>query len=183
VIVSGAAADLLEIWGTLKVKDLMSKLIVMGVSGAGKSTLGQALATKLDWRFLDADDFHTDAAKAKIASGRILDEFDRSLWLAAIKPVFDDTNHSSVLACSALRSAHRASLNPDILVHLVISPDLALERLQLRKGHFAGPSIAASQFATLENPQDAIHVPAQWPTQRQVQFVCDQMEITIPEPK
>jgi gluconokinase len=183
VIVSGAAADLLEIKRALKVKDLMRRLMVMGVSGAGKSTLGPALAAKLGWRFLDADDFHTDKAKAKIASGRILDEYDRSHWLAAIKPVFDDANYSSVLACSALRSAHRKGLNPDILVHLVISPDLALERLKLRKGHFAGPSIAASQFATLEDPQDAILVPAEWPTQRQVQFVCDQMEVTIPEPK
>ncbi|HCP64908.1 MAG TPA: carbohydrate kinase, partial [Hyphomonadaceae bacterium] len=65
----------------------MAKLVIMGVSGAGKTTLGTALAARLDWRFLDADDFHSPEAKAKIASGVTLDETDRAAWLARIKPV------------------------------------------------------------------------------------------------
>ena len=103
----------------------MKKLIIMGVSGAGKSTLGLALATALGWQFLDADDFHTDAAKAKIAGGQTLDEVDRAGWLAAISPALNAPPNSKVLACSALKASHRDSLNPDVLVYLDITPDLA----------------------------------------------------------
>jgi gluconokinase len=153
----------------------MKKMIVMGVSGAGKSTLGLALSQALGWRFLDADDFHTSASKAKIAGGQILDETDRAGWLAAIVPELNTSDQSSVLACSALKASHRDSLSPDILVHVTITPELAVERLSQRQGHFAGPDIAPSQFATLEVPHDAIAVPAHWPTQDQVSFVLGKM--------
>ena len=157
----------------------MEKMIIMGVSGAGKSTLGHALAMALGWQFLDADDFHTDASKAKIASGQTLNEIDRAGWLAAILPVLNEPPHSKILACSALKVSHRDSLDPDYLVYLDITPELATLRLTQRTDHFAGPSIAPSQFATLEVPTDAIHVPADWPTQAQVQFVLDQMNGSI----
>jgi gluconokinase len=156
-------------------KNPMQKLIVMGVSGAGKSTLGAALATALGWAFLDADDFHTDNAKAKIASGQTLDEDDRAIWLAAIAPALNAPPHSKVLACSALKATHRDTLSPDFLVHLVITPELAATRLSQRTNHFAGPSIAASQFATLQAPEHAICVQAHWPTQVQVRSVLSQM--------
>ncbi len=146
----------------------MAKLVIMGVSGAGKTTLGTALAAKLGWRFLDADDFHSPVAKAKIASGVTLDETDRAAWLARIKPVFDEVGFPTVLACSALKAIHRASLAPDYLVHLVIGTELAHTRLSTRQGHFAGPSILTSQFSTLEEPKDALAVDAAQPTAAQV---------------
>ena len=149
----------------------LMKIMIMGVSGAGKSTLGAALASALGLRFLDADDFHTDAAKAKIASGVTLDEIDRAAWLRAVIPSFQTDPTPCVLACSALKAIHRESLKPDVLIHLVIDQELAITRLRDRSDHFAGPSIAPSQFATLEVPADAISVPAHWPTQEQVAFI------------
>lgn len=149
----------------------MAKLVIMGVSGAGKTTLGSALAACLGWRFLDADDFHSPEAKAKIASGVTLDETDRAAWLARIKPAFDAVGVSTVLACSALKAIHRTSLAPDYLVHLVIGTDLAHRRLSARQGHFAGPSILASQFSTLETPGDALAVDAAQPTAAQVEQI------------
>jgi gluconokinase len=149
----------------------MTKLIIMGVSGAGKTTLGHALSQALGWEFLDADDFHTPAAKAKIASGQTLDEVDRAGWLGRIAPRFDGANGSVVLACSALRAIHRDSVKHDVLVHLVIDPSEAVERLTNRRGHFAGPSIASSQFQTLEPPQKALSIPATWPTAQQIAYI------------
>jgi gluconokinase len=154
---------------------VMTKMIIMGVSGAGKSTLGLAMSNALGWQFLDADDFHTDAAKAKIASGHVLDETDRAAWLAAVSPALNLPGQSKVLACSALKASHRDSLEPDVLVYLVMTPDMATKRLTERTGHFAGPSIVPSQFATLEVPTDAIEVPAHWPTVDQVAFILDRM--------
>jgi gluconokinase len=156
----------------------MVKLVIMGVSGAGKTTLGAALATRLGWRFLDADDFHSPEAKAKIASGVTLDETDRAAWLARIKPVFDEKGVSTILACSALKALHRDSLSPDYLVHLVIGTDLAHMRLATRQGHFAGPSILASQFSTLETPKEALAVDAAQPTAVQVDQIIEAFALT-----
>ena len=40
-------------------------VIVMGVTGSGKTTVGVLLAKRLGCDFLDADDFHSAANKAK----------------------------------------------------------------------------------------------------------------------
>jgi gluconokinase len=155
----------------------MTKLIIMGVSGAGKTTLGLALAKALDWHFFDADDFHSPEAKAKIASGRTLDETDRAAWLARVAPRFEGEPGSAILACSALRAIHRENLKHDILVHLVIEPNQAVERLTNRRDHFAGPSIAASQFKTLEAPIEAISIPATWTTQEQIDHIRSVLKV------
>ena len=139
--------------------------------------MGSALAARLGWRFLDADDFHSPEAKAKIASGVTLDETDRAVWLARIKPAFDEMGVSTILACSALKAIHRDSLSPDYLVHLVIGTGLAHTRLSTRQGHFAGPSILASQFSTLETPGDALAVDAAQPTAAQVYQIIEAFEL------
>jgi gluconokinase len=122
----------------------------------------------LGWRFLDADDFHSDEAKARIAGGGVLNEDDRNMWLARVRPVFHGPDGPAVLACSALKAVHRETLEPHRLVFIDIDQALAKRRLETRTDHFAGPSIAASQFAILEPPDNAIIVQADWPTQRQV---------------
>ncbi|MBO4884841.1 MAG: hypothetical protein J5602_05975, partial [Clostridia bacterium] len=33
-------------------------ILVMGLNGCGKSTVGKALAEKIGWRFMDAEDFY-----------------------------------------------------------------------------------------------------------------------------
>ena len=152
----------------------MTRLLIMGVAGSGKSTLGVALAQALGWRFLDADDFHTDASKDKISRGIALDESDRALWLAAIQPAFSDDSVSTILACSALKTAHRHILKPDHLVFLKIDPAVAVARLTERCSHFAGPSLVPSQFATLEAPFEGLHLDATLPTDEQVRAIKDQ---------
>jgi gluconokinase len=56
-------------------------VVVMGVSGSGKTTVGVLLAAQLGVPFADADDFHSDEAKAKMAVGHALDDSDRAPWL------------------------------------------------------------------------------------------------------
>ena len=59
-------------------------VVVMGVSGAGKTTVGRGLAAALGGVFVDGDDLHTEAARAKMRSGQALTDEDRWPWLDRI---------------------------------------------------------------------------------------------------
>lgn len=135
----------------------------MGVSGSGKSTLGYALAQKLGWDFLDADDFHPAENIAKMAAGIPLSDSDRAPWLAALNDRLVSTRRADrhpVLACSALKESYRARLLQGLddiaIIHLQGSYELISARMAMRAGHFMKPDMLQSQFSTLEEPQDAL---------------------------
>lgn len=135
----------------------------MGVSGSGKSTLGYALAQKLGWDFLDADDFHPAENIAKMAAGIPLSDSDRAPWLAALNDLLVSTRRADrhpVLACSALKESYRARLLQGLddiaIIHLKGSYELISARMAMRAGHFMKPDMLQSQFSTLEEPQDAL---------------------------
>jgi ACS family tartrate transporter-like MFS transporter len=139
-------------------------VLVMGVTGAGKSTIGRRLAERFGWAFLEADDFHSPANKAKMHRGEPLIDADREPWLDAIHAELVgqvNAGKSVVVGCSALRETYRRRLTAGLQVKLVYlkgSPELIAERLRARAGHFAGESILADQFAVLEEPSDAFVV-------------------------
>ncbi len=124
----------------------------MGVSGAGKTTVGLALADRLGFRFVEADDLHPPRNRAMLTQGRPLSDQDRFPWLRAVGERL--AAPGVVVACSALARTYRNVLKahaPDLVtVHLSLSPETAAERLEEREGHFASPGILDSQFATLE---------------------------------
>jgi gluconokinase len=132
-------------------------LVVMGVSGSGKSTLAELLARTLGVDYVDADDLHPEANKAKMASGTPLADEDRWPWLRDVGSVLRaevDAGRSVVVACSALRRRYRDVLREaggDVFfVHLHGSEELLADRLGSRTGHFMPVSLLASQLATLE---------------------------------
>src|SRR5690606_22622536 len=57
---------------------------VMGVSGSGKTTMARALAQTWPATFLDADDFHSQEARAHMAAGRPLTDAMRAPWVERI---------------------------------------------------------------------------------------------------
>jgi gluconokinase len=135
--------------------------IVMGVSGAGKTTIGQALARRMHWPFLDADDLHSATNVAKMTRGEPLTDADRGPWLDAVHARISDAlgrNTSIVVACSALKQTYRDHLTGGdprvVLVHLDAPRDVLAARLASRRGHFAAPSLLDSQLASLEPPGD-----------------------------
>lgn len=138
--------------------------VVMGVSGCGKSSVAQRLAEKTGGRFLDADDFHPPANKAKMAAGTPLTDEDRWPWLDLLnrhlKEESAQTAHPIFLACSALREVYRARLSAGLsqlrFIYLKGSRELILGRLGSREEHFMPPALLDSQFATLEEPAHAI---------------------------
>lgn len=134
----------------------------MGVTGSGKTTIGTLLAQHLRWTFLDADDFHSAANKAKMHAGIPLDDADRAPWLAAMHSELVRRNAAGenvVLACSALKQTYRDQLSQNLSVKVIYlrgTYDEMKHHIETRMGHFAGTGILAGQFADLEEPLDAI---------------------------
>lgn len=129
------------------------RVVVMGVIGSGKTALGRTLAQTLDWPFLDADDYHSEQARAQMASGTPMSDDDRRPWLLALRRTLGE-HGQVVLACSALKRRYRDILRlPGTrFLYLDVSPELVYARLQARAGHFAGPELLPSQFEALEPP-------------------------------
>jgi len=139
----------------------------MGVSGAGKTRIGRELARALGWAFLDADDFHPQANVAKMRGGVPLEPADRTVWLDALKTALASLERGgadAVIACSALRRDFRESLASDLssvlFVYLKADAALVRERVATREDHFMPASLVDSQFATLEEPDDALVIDA-----------------------
>jgi gluconokinase len=149
-------------------------VVLMGVSGAGKTTVGQALARQLQWRFADADDFHSAANVAKMHAGIPLTDADRAPWLAALHQAIVSwlaAHENVVLACSALKETYRAQIvvSPEVkLIYLRVSPEVVAVRLAHRQHHYMNPALIDSQFATLEEPADAVAVDASLTTKEVV---------------
>jgi gluconokinase len=141
-------------------------IVLMGVTASGKTTVGRMLAAELGYQFYDADDFHPRANVDKMRRGVALTDADRLPWLETLRDLVRRSlaeNRNAVLACSALKDAYRRYLLIDprvTLVYLKASQDLIRQRLQQRPGHFMNPALLESQFATLEEPKDALWVEA-----------------------
>lgn len=132
-------------------------VMVMGVSGSGKSTVGELLAERLHVPFVEADDLHPAANRAKMAAGRPLDEEDRRPWLLSLARWIREATESGsggVMACSALRYEYRELFRragPGVwLLYLAVGEASARRRVAGRKGHFMPAALVNSQYAALE---------------------------------
>ena len=145
-------------------------VVVMGVSGCGKTVVGQALAAALGWPFIEGDDFHPAENVARMAAGTPLTDADRWPWLDRLAEemaaILARGGHA-VLACSALKQSYRdrlaraAKAPGDVrFVHLKGDFHTIAARLAARQHRYMPASLLASQFATLEEPADAMVVDA-----------------------
>jgi carbohydrate kinase (thermoresistant glucokinase family) len=132
----------------------------MGVSGCGKTTIGQLLAERIGAGFIDADDLHPPANRAKMSAGVPLTDDDRWPWLESVgRAIREETRAggSIVVACSALKRVYRdriAASAADVnFIHLTGQWDTITARMQARAGHFMPPVLLTSQLEALE----AIH--------------------------
>jgi gluconokinase len=132
-------------------------LVVMGVSGVGKTSVAAELVTRTGWVFVEGDDLHPEANRAKMAAGRPLDDEDRWPWLRRIAAWIGEqeaAGRSAVITCSALKRSYRDLLrdgHPSVrFVHLLAPRELVQARVDARRGHYMPPSLLESQLATLE---------------------------------
>jgi gluconokinase len=139
-------------------------LILMGVSGIGKTTIGKLLSARTGWTFEDADDYHSEANRRKMAAGIPLNDDDRAPWLATVHErlvEYFQQGKSVIFACSALKRKYREQLaegfaeNDFRFVYLFAPVDLIRERIQLRDHAYMNPKLLDSQVETLEEPSEA----------------------------
>jgi len=155
--------------------------ILMGVAATGKTTLGQALAAATGGKFLDADDFHPESNRRKMATGEALDDADREGWLESIAGLIAEHSNDptpTFIACSALKKSYRdllRSTHPDLaFLFLTADPETLRERIAARHHtgtHFMPPSLLDSQLDTLELPANAFQLDVSKPVSELVDTV------------
>jgi len=139
-------------------------LVLMGVSGVGKTTIGRLLAARTGWTFEDADAYHSEESRRKMAAGIPLTDADRMPWLAALHErllQYRQRSEHVILACSALKQRYRELLaegfagNEIYFVYLYAPSALIKERLKARRHHYMNPELLESQLTALEVPFDS----------------------------
>lgn len=144
--------------------ELPQQVLVVGVAGSGKSTVGHLLADRLGWEYRDADEFHSQTNRAKMAVGLALTDDDREPWLDAIGAWMDRetaARRPAVVTCSALKRQYRDRLltgRPGVrLVYLRGTRELLRSRLADRNGQFFPTELLDSQLADLQEPEADEH--------------------------
>lgn len=145
-------------------------IVVMGVSGSGKTAIARRLAERLGVDWIEADRYHSPENVERMRSGLGLTDELRWPWLAAVADAaLTLPTRPAIVACSALKRSYRDFLRDrlgDVAFVFLDGPaELLLQRLGDRQNHFAGPSLLASQLATLERPQQDEHfvtLPIAW---------------------
>ncbi|KAK5653238.1 hypothetical protein OQA88_9137 [Cercophora sp. LCS_1] len=137
---------------------------ITGPTACGKTTIAKALATNLNFTFVEGDDYHPKANVAKMSLGHPLTDTDRQGWLEALRDheTAQPTDQHLVITCSALKRHYRDILregpeksgNLRIRIVFLDASQETLKRAAERKGHFAGPDLVKSQFEVLERPQE-----------------------------
>ncbi|MFT6011099.1 MAG: gluconokinase [Candidatus Azotimanducaceae bacterium] len=154
-------------------------LVLWGVSGSGKSHIGKMLAEQLDWRFIDADDFHSYENIHKMQQGAPLNDADRLPWLATLAAEVSNllaNDSQAILACSALRKSYRELLgvnNKSVVAVLLTGPtELIEQRLKQRQHAFMSNNLLQSQLAALELPEQGLVIDiAQTPEEVSLQII------------
>lgn len=141
-------------------KSGLKLLIVMGVSGTGKSTIAKSLAQKLNYHYLEADDFHTEQAKKSMMANIPLTDEMRAPWIDALinaLTILHQEGKHVVMAYSGLKYKHRQrfrELSYDCrYFYLRAEQKIIANRLNGREGHFFQTELLSSQFLAMEAPK------------------------------
>ena len=162
-------------------------VILMGVTGTGKTSVGHALAEATGWPFADADDFHSEANKAKMHAGIPLTDEDRASWLQNMHTQVQQWARAgldAILACSALKESYRVTLTEGVpkglirWIYLSGPVSVIRERMEARQGHYMPVSLLPSQLATLEPPHNAVEISITQPVSAMVSQILSALART-----
>ena len=111
-----------------------------------------------------------------MAAGIPLQDEDRAGWLDTLNEELKSraaNGRDTFLACSALRQVYRdrlsAGLPSLVFIYLKGSREAIRSRLERRTDHFMPATLLESQFATLEEPMNALTVSIEQPLDQVVE--------------
>jgi len=160
-------------------------LVVSGVAGSGKTTIGRMLAERLGVPYAEADDFHSEANRLRMAAGLPMSDQDRQPWLERISSWIGErmaAGEGGVVTCSALKRSYRDRLGrPGVkLVFLKVDRAIIESRLAARRGHFFPAELADTQFETLQEPgpdEDVLVVDGSLPPEEVVSQILGDLPV------
>jgi len=132
-----------------------SLIVVMGVSGSGKSHVASKLSTSLGFSFVEADDFHCDESKKRMANNIPITDKVRQYWFDLVcHHLINHSDKNIILAFSGLKHKHRQGLrslsfNTQFLL-LDGKEKIIKERLSKRKEHFVTADFLSGQLKAME---------------------------------
>ncbi|WNC71547.1 gluconokinase, GntK/IdnK-type [Thalassotalea psychrophila] len=140
-------------------------IIIMGVSGCGKSTIAKQVSQQYNYKYIEADDFHSKDSIEMMAKGIPLTDVQRGPWIdkicACLQKEFMKDN-GCVLAYSGLRAEHREKFRQlgfvTRFVFLDVDEKQISKRLKARNSHFFKADLLASQFVALQRPKGELDV-------------------------
>lgn len=109
-----------------------NNIYLIGISGSGKSTVGEALASQLDWQFIDLDERIEHITHQSI--GKIFSEEGEEAFRMYEKAALKSTEKlkTTVVACGGgvvVLPEHRRWLRKQTTVWLQVDPREAISRL------------------------------------------------------
>lgn len=160
-------------------------IIIMGVAGSGKSTISKLLAEKLNYRYLEGDDYHSAEAKAMMAAGIPLSAQLRESWVDLLCQQLQQCKAegvSCVLSYSGLIARQRQKIREaganTHFFYLHGSQTLLAARLAARQNHFMPAGMLSSQLATMQptdNEPDITLLDIQYSSEQLVLQICQKI--------
>lgn len=138
-------------------------IFIVGPAGSGKTTLGKYISKKINFKFIDCDNFHLKKNKLKMKKGKALNQLERLAWLKEIKKKLKIYNNKNlIIAFSGLYRQHREYLllknKINFFYYLKCSKKTLKERIKSRKNHFFNPILLNDQIKKFQNKNDLIIV-------------------------
>lgn len=159
-------------------------VVLIGPMGCGKTTVGQLVAEKLGWKFIDADDFHSEINIQKMKVGIPLGDPDRSAWLEAISQVIGHllcSEEDAIVACSALKRSYREKLGVNQTtvrsIYLKVPRNILRLRVESREHRFINPALLDSQLSIMEEPEDGLTIDAAQDPLQITSVICRHLKI------
>lgn len=134
-----------------------SLIVVMGVSGSGKSHIARKLSTTLGFRFVEADDFHSDESKKSMADNMPITDEVRQCWFELVcHHLINSADKNIILAFSGLKHKHRQGIRSLMFNTQFIWLDgkekIISGRLSKRRDHFVSADFLSGQLKAMESP-------------------------------
>lgn len=137
-------------------------IVISGPCGSGKSSVATSVSKACGIPWVEGDHLHSKESIQKMKTGTPLTDEDRWLWLeslqaTALLELRKDNVNDIIVTCSALKRSYRDELRKSRVMQTVFlmlegSPEILMQRLGEREGHFMGKGMVEIQLESLEGP-------------------------------